>query len=286
MKKSNHTKIKNTIILFELLTRQVAADTMRGVEKSPALNLIKEFFKANSLLAKELVLYQTLVNENFANKTKAEQLLKTITQLRRKLNKESLKKQKYELIREIKKNYDIHSFFNTKINDYKLYASIYRIFEGTTVTKAVEVVNSKFVVLEHLNRKNKTTLKEVTVDSVYKEQDEEIRLLAYKLMVDKFNKKYASLSTKQKSVLKEYINNVSNTTTLRDYVVKEALNLRLGLEKELKKVTDKVTKIKLNEVITLTKGYEKVKTVNESSVLSLLLYHELLKELKDANKGA
>jgi hypothetical protein len=286
MKKSSHSKIKNTIILFELLTRQVAADTMKGVDNSPALNLIKNFFASNKPLAKELMLYQTLVNENYKQANKANFLINTVIGLRKKINAEQLKAQKYELIREIKKHYNLENFFNTKMNDYKLYASIYRIFEGVNITTAAENVDSRFTVVEHLTRTNKPMIQEqaTIVIEEYKKQDEEVRMLAYKLMVDKFNDKYATLSAKQKRILKEYINNVSNSSTLRDRMIKEAVSLRLELEKEQKKVADKVTKIKLTEAINLTKKFEKIKTVKEDNVLALLLYHELLKELKNAHK--
>jgi hypothetical protein len=286
MRKSNHSKIKNTVILFELLTRQVAADTIRGIDKSPALEVIKNFFKPNSILAKELVLYQTLVNENYTSEKKADYLINTVIQLRKKLNQEELKKQKYELIKEVKKHYDIYGFFNTKISDYKLYASIYRILEGVTTSKASEIVDSRFTIIEHITRKNKKGVKQESAMLIeeYKKQDQDIRLLAYKLMIDKFNDKYSELSAKQKAILKEYINNVSNTEALRDFMIREAVDLRLGLQREYKKVNDKVVKIKLSEAINLTKKYERIKTVKEDNVLSLLLYHELLKELENANK--
>ena len=147
MKKSNHSKIKNTVILFELLTRQVAADTVKGVENSPALGIIKEFFKANSILAKELVMYQTLVNESYTSNAKADYLINTILQLRKKLNQEQLRNQKYELIKEIKNHYDIYAFFNTNISDYKLFASIYRVFEGVTTSKELMLLIADLLLL-------------------------------------------------------------------------------------------------------------------------------------------
>lgn len=284
MKKSSHSKIKNTIILFELLSRQVASDTIKGVEKSPALETIKKFFKPNTTLAKELVLYQTLVNESYRSKDKANYLISTVAKLRRKLNAEQLKTQKYELIKEVKANYDLTTFFNTKLPEYKLYASIYRVLEGVGITSAAEVVDSKFTILEHLTRTAKNTKPEAKMISEYAQQDEEVRLLAYKLMIDKFNEKYSNLSIKQKTILKEYINNVSNNTTLREFVIKQALDIRLVLESLLPKIKDKVTKIKLTEAINLTKKYEKLKSIKEENVLSLLLYHELIKEIKDATK--
>ncbi len=288
MKKSSHNKIKNTIILFELLTRQVASDTLKGVEKSPALTIIKNHFKSNSALGKELVMYQTLVNESYKSKAKATSLMSTVVGLRKKLTNESLKKEKYELIREIKKHYDLAAFFNTKIQSYKLFASIYRVFEGVSVARAAELVDSRFTIIEHLTRTKQKTAEDgsAIVLNEYKKQDQDVRLLAYQLMVDKFNAKYADLSPRQRNILKEYINNVSNTDNLREFMLKEAYALKLELQKQAKAVTDKVVKIKLNEAVGLMKKYEKTKSVKEHNVLSLLLYHELLKELRHAQKGS
>ena len=282
MKKSTHSKIKNTAILFELLTRQVAADTMKGVEKSPALNIIKEFFKADSILANELMLYQTLLNEKYGTSDKANYLLNTVVKLRNKMDANTLKETKYTLIREVKKHYDLMDFFKTNLSEYKIYASIYRIFEGVSVAKVAEVVKSRYTVVEHLTRKSSAKLNEAaeTATEDYLKQDEEVRLLAYKLMIDKFNEKYAGLSVKQKSILKEYINNVSNTITLREFVITESKAIKTQIQKVLPKIEDKVTSIKLNEVSNMLGKLDKVKSIKEEHVLSLLLYHELLKELK------
>lgn len=281
MKKSTHSKIKNTAILFELLTRQVAADTIQGVEKSPALNIIKEYFKASSILAKELVLYQTLVNEKFNNTEKANYLLNTVVKLRNGLSTIKLKEAKYALIREVKKHYDLRNFFKTNISEYKIYASVYRVFEGVSVAKVSEVVNSRYTIVEHLTRKSQSKIQESTSTEEYMQQDEEVRLLAYKLMIDKFNEKYAGLSTKQKGILKEYINNVSNTANLKDFILKEGKLIQSSIKKALPKVQDQITAIKLKEVSNMLNRFEKVRSIKEEHVLSLLLYHELLKELKN-----
>jgi len=282
MKKSTHSKIKNTAILFELLTRQVAADTIKGVDKSPALTLIREHFKPNTLLTKELMLYQTLLSEKYSSQDKANYLINTVVKLRNKLNTKALGESKYILIKEIKKHYNLSDFFKTNLNEYKLYASIYRIFEGAIITKAADVVRSRFTLLEHLTKKRSKILNESSSFAEdYIKQDEEVRLLAYKLMIDKFNEKYAGLSLKQRAILKEYINNVSNTVSLKNFLIKEADLLKASIKKYIPTITDKVTKIKLNEVSNMLSSFSKVKTVKEENVLCLLLYHELLKELKN-----
>lgn len=285
MKKSTHSKIKNTAILFELLTRQIASDTVKGVDNSPAIKIVKEFFNSNTLLAKELALYQALIKENYKSTDKAAYLIEAVLDARKKLNMKKLKEEKYNIVREISKHYDAKDMFKTSLNDYKLYASIYRVFEGTNFINPNELVHSRFTIIEHITSKKKLKQEgDNTIIKEYKNQSEDVRLLAYRLLVDKFNDKYKSLSAKQKEILKEYINNVSNTTSLREYVQKEALTLQESLQKASKKIKDKVVKIKLVEVANLLDKYKKLKTVQENNVLSLLLYHELKKELDSTHK--
>tara|TARA_R110000824_G_scaffold33884_7_gene108293 strand:+ start:226 stop:1056 length:831 start_codon:yes stop_codon:yes gene_type:complete len=276
MKKSTHSKIKNTGILFELLTRQITADTMTGVESSPALRIIKEYFAAKTALAKELVLYQTLLNETFKTADKATMLLNTTIRLRRKLDEKSLNNSKYDLIKEIKANYDLKDFFKSTISNYKIYASVYRVFEGASIAQAADVVRSRSAITEHIV---KTNTSPITKKIEFLKEDEEVRVLAYKLMLEKFNTKYAGFSDGQQNVLREYINNISNTTTLRDFIIKESLRLQSSLSKKLSKVKDQVIAIKLTEVLSLLDKNKKIKRVKEEHVHSILLYHELLKEL-------
>jgi hypothetical protein len=276
MKKSIHSKIKNTGILFELLTRQITADTLTGSKNSPALKIIKEFFAAKNVLAKELVLYQTLLNESFKTRGKAEMLINSTVKVRKQLDEKKLTDAKYDLIKEIKKHYDLKDFFRSTINNYKVYASIYRVFEGSGITQIGDVVRSRDTIAEHIvNRK--AVSQESSND--YLRETEEVRMLAYKLMLDKFNDKYAALSPAQQTVLKEYINNVSNTTKLRDFVVKESATLQKQLAKKSNTIKDPVTSIKLSEIVSLLDRNKKIKRVEEDHVQSLLLYHELLKEL-------
>lgn len=276
MKKSTHSKIKNTGILFELLTRQITADTMTGVDNSPALKIIKEYFAAKTALAKELVLYQTLINETFKTSNKANMLLNTTIKMRRSLDEKALNDCKYNLIKEIKKHYDLKDFFKSTISNYKIHASIYRVFEGSGISQAADVVRSRVAITEHITKSEQTSSPKKIE---YLKEDEEVRVLAYKIMLEKFNSKYAKLSDSQQSILREYINNISNTTNLRDFVIKESAKLQESLGKKLKVVKDQIISIKLTEVMHLLDNNKKIKRVKEDHVHSLLLYHELLKEL-------
>ena len=285
-RKLKHSKIKNTSILFEVLTRQITADVLAGKD-TKTVGMVKKFFNENTELGKELQLYRILSEKTYDSADKAKQLLETVIKSRQRLSNSKLRSEKYNLIKQIKENYNVSDFFNVRIPNYKILASIYNIFqaESTNDTFDVEdVVNSKFTVLESISGK-KTTSKKENFLKEYREKDKDLRLLAYQILVDKFNSKYKSLNESQKDLLKNYINNISNTNSLREFVDNEVLKTKTELKKHLPKVSDKITKIKLSEAINQINTISKGKVVTEKQVLNLMRYYELVKEIKNVHKG-
>lgn len=279
MKPLKHSKFKNTGVLFELLVRQVASDTLNNVD-SKSIPILKKYFSKSTELAKELELYQTLVKERFANEEKAKALIEAVLSARVKLNQSALNRQKYNLIKEIKSTYGLEDFFKSKINNYKVLASAFKLFEFSVADNPTEIITNKYTLIEHITSKQlqKTKLP-VTEVSAFTKQDKDVRLLAYKILVDKFNAKYSALNESQKNLLRQYINNVSDSSELRDFLTLESAHVRKALRSLTAKVSDKVTKIKLTEVTNLLKQIESTKSVKDSHVLNLLRYHELIKEL-------
>ena len=284
-RKLKHSKIKNTSILFEVLTRQITADVLAGKD-TKTVGMVKKFFNENTELGKELQLYRILSEKTYDSADKAKQLLETVIKSRQRLSNSKLRSEKYNLIKQIKENYNVSDFFNVRIPNYKILASIYNIFqaESTNDTFDVEdVVNSKFTVLESISGK-KTTSKKENFLKEYREKDKDLRLLAYQILVDKFNSKYKSLNESQKDLLKNYINNISNTNSLREFVDGEVLKTKTELKKHLPKVSDKITKIKLSEAINQINTISKGKVVTEKQVLNLMRYYELVKEIENVHK--
>lgn len=280
MKPLKHSKYKNTGVLFELLVRQVASDTMNNTD-SKALPILKKYFSKSTELAKELNLYQSLVKEKFAREDKADHLITAIVEAKNKLNQAALKRQKYNLIKEIKDTYVLEEFFKAKVNNYKVLASVYKIFEFTVADNPVDLVNSRYTLIEHITHKP-TAAKPATINemSAFVKQDKDVRLLSYKILVDKFNEKYSGLNSGQKRLLKEYINSVTENVELKEFILKEVTLLRKELKELAAKITDKVVKIKIAEVTNLLKTISESKTVKDGHIISLLRYHELVKELK------
>ena len=281
-----HNKIKNTGILFELLTRQITADVLDGKD-SKAVTIVKKYFNENTVLGKELQLYRLLSEKHYNSENKANELLDLVIKSRRKLSSSSIRNEKYNLIKEIKESYQVQDFFSGRISNYKLLASISNVIQSETTNEGFQpdqVLNSKFTILEHITNKNISGKVKDKVLKEYNKKDKDLRLLTYKILVDKFNKKYKNLDESQKRLLKNYINNISNTNKMREFVDKEVSAVKTVLSKHLPKVKDKVTKIKLDEAVKQIGNLTKGRIIEEKQVLTLMRYYELVKEIENVQK--
>jgi len=280
--KIKHSKFKNTGILFELLVRQIASDTVSGKD-SAAVGLVKKYF-SKSQLAKEHKLYQALVSTKALTEGKAESLINATLEISSRLNRSALRKEKYNLIKDIRESYDLEEFFKSKINNYTQYAAAYSLIEAHNSLEFVEpshVIENKITLLEHITRKevNKTDVKDRVLEE-YAKMDKGTRILAYKMLLEKFNEKYGDMTPAQKTVLKEYINNISNTVKLREFVNDSHTAIKAQIAELSKTVVDKTIQIKLNEVATLLKPLEKTQSVKDDNIIALLQFHQLIEELK------
>lgn len=283
-KKVKHNKIKNTGILFELLTRRLTTDIINGAENSPAQRLIEKYFRNTTELGKEYVLYQALIKQRFDIKEKAEDFLNEVIDAHKKLKINEIKRSKYSLLKEIGDEFDLNDFFRPKLENYKLFASIYKIFQSKSLNENVnpeDIVNSKFTIIDNILDKMQPTEAhpEDTIINEYSEQDEDLRLLTYKILVEKFNEKYSSLDTQQKILIKEYINNISSVNSLTSYIKTEIPVIQKQLTERVKKIDDRVMKIKIGEVINQLELMKEIKLYDDNHVMAILNSYELIKEL-------
>ena len=275
--KIKHSKYKNTGILFELLTRQITSDTISGGDNK-ALSILKKYFNSKSELLKEYKIYNTLSTKLYKDETKATLLVNTLIEAHSKLNRSRLRREKYNLIKEIKSTYDLNNFFKAKITNYKIMASIFNLTENKDATP-LSIVDSKVELVEHITRSNKSTKKNIVIEN-YNNEDKNTRLLTQKILLEKFNEKYKGLGENQKTLLQEYVNVVSNSPSLKTYINSEIKEVKKQLTKYSSKVTDKAVKIKLNETKNLIKPLCKKSSVYDDNVSNLLNYYELINELK------
>jgi hypothetical protein len=272
-----HSKYKNTGILFELLTRQLTSDTIAG-NNPKALDFLKKHFNSKTELLKEYKIYHTLATQKYKKDAQATMLINTLLEAHIKLNKSQLRREKFNLIKEIKKTYNVNDFFKAKITDYKIMASIFNLLENKEATP-ISIVNSKVTLLEHITEKP-TSIKKNTLIENFSKQDKDTRLLTYKVLLEKFNNKYKGLEENQQTLLKEYVNSVTNSPALKSYINQEIKVVKQILTRYSKKVEDKAVAIKLTETKEMIKPLCKKTSINDDNVINLLNYYELVNELK------
>jgi hypothetical protein len=275
--KVKHSKYKNTGILFELLTRQLTSDTIAG-NPPKSLSFLKKHFNSKTELLKEYKIYHTLATQKYNKDSQATMLIDTLIDAHEKLNKSQLRREKYNLIKEIKDTYNVNDFFKAQITDYKVMASIFNLLENKEASP-LSIVNSKVNILEHITRK-KTSIKRDTVLENFSKEDSDTRLLTYKIVLEKFNDKYSDLQDNQKTLLKEYVNSVTNSPALKSYINQEIKEVKIILGKYSQKVEDKAVAIKINETGGMIKTLCKKTSVSDDNVINLLNYYELVNELK------
>lgn len=281
--KIKHSKFKNTGLIFELLVKQIAADTISKNE-SAAVGVLKKYFGGNTVLGKELKLYDYILKNNNLSEAKAETVISTITEISRKFNQKTLKESKYKLIAELKENYDIEEFFAIQVRDYKPLAALYCLLEAQnnpTLVNPEFLVNNKLTVLEHLTSSeiDKEAVKDTLIEE-YSKYDKDLRLLTYKILLEKFNSNYKSLLPEQKNILKEFITSVNSTARLRNLVNEEVDKIRKEVGKLADKIKDEVVKIKLQEVLKGIAPLKKTEKITDNHLINLMQYYDLVNEMR------
>lgn len=282
MKKLKHSKYKNTGILFEMLVQKLTSETLTS-DKSVTIDIIKKYFGKNTELSKELQLYNILVKEQFKSEARALDCIRSVKEAHSKLNQSVLKRQRYNLVKEISENFIFENISKSHINNYKVLASINLLFENKELAETTkQLLECKTVIVNHILTSNvkHTNTNDLMIEN-YSNQDKDVRLLSYKILVDKFNTKYSVLSESQKQLLNKYITHVNDTETLKVYIKKIIPEIKNKLSSHVNLITDPVTKIKVQKLSEMLCNVESMKTIKESHILSLLRYFDLVDELTE-----
>ncbi len=281
-----HSKFKNTGILFELLVRQITTDTLSG-KTSEATNILKKYFSKTEL-GREYKLYESLLKRTNLTEGKAELVINAVLESAKQLNRSLLKRQKYNLINEIKTHYNLEEFFKTKLPQYKYQASIYTLIESYSNDKKLiheQIINNKLVLLEYLtSNTTKPSLSENSI-SEFSKHDKDTRFLAYKILLEKFNSKYAEFSSNKKLILKEYINIADNVVRLKEFYNGKIVEFKKEIISLNNKTTNPVTKIKINEITNFLVELDKNDKITNEHIVNLLQYCDLVEELTKMNNG-
>lgn len=278
-----HSKYKNTGLIFELLVKQIAADTLNKKD-SQAVEILRKFFTGKTAIVREFKLYEFILKNKSVSQSKAESIVSTIIEVSRSIDRDSIKKQKYSLIKEIKANYDLEEFFSINVKDYKPLAALYCLMEAHKVADIINpnfLVDNKTTILEYLTkeRQDKSQVRDTLIEE-YSKYDKDLKLLTFKILLEKFNSKYGTLLPEQKNILKEFITSVDSSTRLRNVVNEELSKLKGIISKMEISVKDEIVSIKLQEVLKAIKPIAKTKRVTDDHLVNIMQYYELVKELK------
>ena len=275
---NKHSKFKNTGLLFELLVRRITADTLEGKD-SAAVDILRKYF-LNSELGKEYKLYEQLSKHKNLTESKAELVINSLVETSSKLNRTEVRKQRYNLVREIKENYSVEKFFKVKISNYKIYAALNNLIENHTSTDVAPeiVINNKMTLLEHLSKAPVEEKRDELMEE-FNSYDKDLKMLTYRVLLEKFNEKYDDLKSAQKEVLKEFINSVDAPEKLKELYNNRIPGIKSTLEMKIKSIEDQVVKIKLQEVLKYVTPLEKNDKFSNDDIVNLLQYYELINEL-------
>ena len=280
-----HSKYKNTGILFELLVRQITADTLSGKD-SKATHILKKYF-VKTELGREYKLYESITKYKNLTEGKAEVVINSVIESSKNLNRGALKRQKYNLIQEISSHYNLDEFFKTKLPSYKSQAALYtllEIYNSENLSNPNQIIDNKIIILETLTTKPVSKQKvEDDLMTEFQSYDKDLRILTYRVMLEKFNGKYDSLNPSQKTVLKEFINSIDSTPKLKEFYNTRITEIKYELDKLSKKVSNKAIQIKLTEVNNMLIPLGKLSKINNDDLVNLLQYYALLEELVKAN---
>lgn len=290
MKKLKHKKYRNTGLIWEMLTRQITSDILEGKEDSTATKILQEYFGSDTEISKELELYRLLMNETFQDEARAKDFLKEVVETRKNLDYEQLQEEKYNVIGDIKEKYPLKEFFKSRVDNYRELASVYKVFKALSEEKDVEyepqdLVRSKYTIVEHVTNgdvdaeeKTKSEIQET-----FEEESRDLRLLAQKVMIEKFNKKYGKLLPEQKELLRKYINNISNTNNLREDINDRVEELKSDLSDLRKKIDEEVVDIKVREAVNLMDEIQSGGgQVRDDEISNLLMYYQLREDIENA----
>lgn len=283
--KIKHSKYKNTGLIYELLVKQMTSDLVSRKD-SPAIGIFKKFFSGDTALTREFGLYKIMQESTGLASVKADNLISAAVKAAKRLNLMELKKLKYELISEIKRNYNLEEFFSVPVTDYKTFAAFYCLLEAERSSDFVDpqsIVLNKTTLLEHLTTIPYVVAKEKSKDVFLEEFskcDKDLRLLTFKILLEKFNKRYANLLPEQKEMLRSFIE-AESPKKLRGLVNEKYQELHKELNEVYSKMPRSIEKIKIREAMKMIAEPvpDTEKNLDEHAV-RVLQFQDLLHELK------
>lgn len=281
--KIKHSKFKNIGLIYELLVKQITSDLMDRKD-SPAVNILRKYYtNSNSPIVQEYGLYKVIAEGVDLTTVKANNLINAVLQAAKTINVRKLSELRYQMVSEIKEHYDVDKFFSVPVKDYKTLAALYCLLETERSGEFVDpksIVYNKMTLLEHMIRRLQP--QDQVVDNIleeYSNYDKDLRLLVFKVLLEKYNEKYGKLLGEQKAVLKRFMS-IGSEKELQEYVNEEFSKLLSEIQQCQDRVPAGIEKIKLKEAMKMLQPVPATEKVGDDHIIKVLQFYDLLYELK------
>lgn len=269
-----HNKKRNIGLIHEQLIRFASE---KIVDKNPeiankAIDIVVKHFKNDSEMLREFKLFNALIYSRVDDVFKARRIIEESKRLSLKHDFNKLDDEKTKLIREINSTLNESNFYNQKIEDYKLFATVQTLlneWRGAGRLGADELVEYETLLENHLLRpRNEECL-------VVKENADPLIL---NLMIEKFNSKYSdTLSGRQKQIVEAKISGDNELLMERMNALKYEVSQ--SIDDFFTKNTNAVLASKKKEITNLIESFSP--SIEEEQIGKALILAQLLQELEE-----
>lgn len=268
--------------MYELLVKQITSDLVSRKD-SPAVDIIRKYYSGNTALTQEYRLYKTVEEGTNLTVVRADNLVSEVLKAARKINSKELADLKYSLISEIKSKYDLENFFSVTVPNYRSLAALYCLFEADRSLDLIDpqsIVSNKVTLLEYMTSRFQPKQEvETKLIEEFASSDKDIRLLTFKILLQKFNERYVDFLPEQKQILKHLVS-MGSSKNLKEYLNEEIDKLNSQLSELSKKVSTGVEKIKLREALKILKPISNTDKVLDEHLVKILQFYDLVEELR------
>ncbi len=271
--KLRHNKKRNTVFLYESLVKELTKSVVQNnaERKKIVLSILKEYFKKDSILGKELSLYKDVLESRELDFPTAEKILHEAKMIYWSgFKNQKVYDEQSDLITKVNKDLS-KSVFSNFIPNYKDLATLSQIFNDEMTVK-------KRVMLEKQIIKNM-----MSIDEDKKQEMKPIDKLTFKTFIKKFNETYGQLQEEQKKLLMQYIYSFSDD----GLGLKAYLNEEIGRLKDI--ITNSLNMDEVKEDPTMLESTKKVidiieeykaQDINDGLIMQVLKIQKLAQEIE------
>jgi len=264
-----HNKKRNTAFIYETLSRELTKAILdkNAKRKNQIIFIFKEHFSGDTILAKELQIYKSILETSNIQKNLAERILQESKVAHSVLNEKEIFDAQSQLIAAINKGLG-QGVWSNFIPNFKSLASVDAIFNKKVSLKKRVLFEQAAVDTMSEKRETFTGKKLQPVDA-----------LTYRTFINKFNGKYETLLQEQKDLLNNYIASFADEGfELRLYLNQELGRLKSALVESREHQGDEFTKQNIIGVSEYLEGFKK-REFGDSDLIKVLQTQELVQEL-------